>query len=198
MTLRVTASLATFAASQSGAEAISPVLNITNYVSSNVSLNPSAVQFADPSGFPPDLLVTQIVLRSTLNPTEVAQRLYMGPGVPIQAAMGAFGRLVTKNIPLTHLHFTADHGLELVFTYDNGTTAVTSTIILWDIQNQVGPGDLNNPLPAEDVVVKMAGNPGLPGGLQSATQARTDAFFKFNHMPGGSNVFGFGRDMILK
>ena len=63
MTLRVTASLVTFAATQTGSLAVSPVLNITDYVSSNVSLKPKALSFADPSAMPADLLVSQIVLR---------------------------------------------------------------------------------------------------------------------------------------
>ena len=172
MTLRVTASLATFAATQTDAEAISPVLLLTDYVSSNVSLRPMALSFADPSAFPAGLLVSQIVLRSTKNNTEVAQRLYMGPKVPLAAAMGAFNRDALKNIPLTLLRFTADHGMELVFTYDNGGSALNAAVILWDVANQQGgggePATLFNPqkeAALNDSVGKSGGRaPGFPPG----------------------------------
>ena len=156
MTLRVTASLVTFAASQTDTEVISPVLLLTDYVSSNVSLRPMALTFADPSAFPSDLLVSQVVLRSTKNPTEVAQRLYMGPKVPLAAVMGAFNRDALKNVPLTLLRFMADHGMELVFTYDNGTTALTAAVILWDIANQINPNINVGPLPSQEVVEKLS------------------------------------------
>ena len=164
MTLRVTASLVTFAASQTDTEVISPVLLLTDYVSSNVSLRPMALTFADPSAFPTDLLVSQVVLRSTKNPTEVAQRLYMGPKVPLAAVMGAFNRDALKNVPLTLLRFMADHGMELVFTYDNGTTALTAAVILWDIANQ-----------------KFGGFGPVPGGVFDAIEKAG-----FNHVPGGA------------
>ena len=129
--LRVTASPVTFAASQTDAVAASTVANLTNFVSADTDLNPTSLSLL---GSPPaDLTVSQIVIRSEKNPDEVAHRLYKGPDVPINSVMDAFKRDALKNEELTALEFIADHGMEIVFTYSNGTTEFT-TDVLWDVE----------------------------------------------------------------
>lgn len=128
--LRVTASSGTFAASQSDAELVSAVADLLDFVSSTSALVPTALTML---GSPPaDLTVTQVVLRSTKNPDEIAHRVYKGPAVPIASVLGAFGRDALKSAQLTPLKFIADHGMEIVFTYSNGSTPLAATF-LWDV-----------------------------------------------------------------
>ena len=133
MTLRVTASTCTFAASQpTGTLVTAPVANLTEFVPATASLNPRAITLVETP--PVDLLVDQILLRSEKNP-EVVHRLYKGPEVPLSAVMGAFSRDALKNATLTDLELAPDHGMELEFSYSNGTSALNATL-LWDVQNQ--------------------------------------------------------------
>ena len=129
--LRITASSCTFAASQTDTVLISAVADLLDFVSSSVSIKPTAITLVETP--PADLTVTQIVLRSTKNPDEIAHRLYKGPAVPISSVLGAFGRDALKSAQLTPLRFIADHGVEIVFTYSNGTTALAANL-LWDVQ----------------------------------------------------------------
>lgn len=135
MTLRVTASTVTFAASAAaGTKVASTVALLTDYVPSTASIHPTALTLAG-AGAPVDLLVTEVILRSEKNP-EVAHRLYKGPAVGLDAIMGAMGRDALRNGSLTGLEFAPDHGMEVEWTYENGTTVYSPTL-LWDVQNQL-------------------------------------------------------------
>ena len=161
--LRITASIGTFLASQTDTVLVSAVADLLDFVSSVVSLHPTAITLVESP--PADLTVTQVVLRSTKNPDEVAHRIYKGPAVPISSVLGAFGRDALKSAQLTPLHFIADHGMEIVFTYSNGTTALDATL-LWDVQNQK-PMHLPVPLGWDQELA-------APTGLKQAQDAYWD------------------------
>ena len=144
--LRITASVGTFALIAGPAELVSPILSLTDFVSSGVQIRPTAITHVEEGANPADLTISQLVIRSTKNPDEIAHRLYKGPDVPLAAVMGALSRDALKSSQLTPLHFTADHGAELVFTYKNPTAEHISTF-LWDVQNSHKATDRTHGVP---------------------------------------------------
>ena len=101
MTLRITASTATFLASQTGATLKSTVANLSNYVPATVTLTPTALTEAG-IATPSDLKVSEVIIQAALNP-EVRHRVYKGPLVQIDQVMGALARSVTRMGALTPL-----------------------------------------------------------------------------------------------
>ena len=172
MTLRVTASTCTFAASQTDATVVSTIQNLTNFVSSNVNLRPKSLTLVETP--PTDLLISEMVVRSEKNPSEGAHRVYKGPKVPLSDLMGAFARDALKIGAMTPQEFVADHGLEILWTYDNGTTVLNATF-LWDIENQLPFGiakqiSLDDPLGPLNTAFNVIGGQGVGVGSDNAFQ----------------------------
>lgn len=142
MTYRQTASTGNFLATQTGSVMVSTIASLTDFVPSGTHLRPMAIALDETP--PVDLLVSQVVIRSEKNP-EVQHRIYKGPLVKLSTVMASYASTTNRLGALTPQEFIADHGLEIVMTYDNGSSALNPATFLWDIQNQ--PADPTGGLP---------------------------------------------------
>ncbi len=123
-------SAVSFAAFADQAQAVSPILNLLERVQPNTLLTPTA--FVLESTPPPDLRVTQILLRSTERPLEQSHRIYKGPAVLLSMLMEAFSPSAMKYVELSLLTIPAGDGMELVFIYSNGETPFVSKVF-WQV-----------------------------------------------------------------
>lgn len=135
MTFRQTASIGDFLATQTGSVMVSTIASLTDFVPAGTMLRPMALTLDETP--PVDLLISQVVIRSEKNP-EVQHRIYKGPLVKLSTIMPSYGNTSLRLGALTPHEFVADHGLELVMTYDNGSTQFNPATFLWDIANAAG------------------------------------------------------------
>ncbi len=174
-----------FSALAENAEAVSTVLNLQAWVQPKALLTPAALAFdSDP---PPDLLVTQILIRSTEHPLEQSQRIYKGPAVPLGRLMEAFSPAAMKYVELSLLILPAGDGMELVFIYSNGSTAFTSKIV-WDVHADRVTGVELNPEDAshcEGGDVRFRPGVGWSPDAHAAPPTHGDYIFE---LPDGSEI----------
>jgi hypothetical protein len=157
MTERISASAATFAATQTDATVVSEVQNLTQYVVSAVKLKPHTMLL---EGSPPvDLLISELVLRSKQNPNEVREIIYQGGKVPIAKVMEIMAADV--DVLWSKKRYYAEHGLEAVWKYDNGSTQFDA-VFMWLMQNTLGVEEGVAAIPRID------GVPGLDLNLAQA------------------------------
>ncbi len=141
MSLRVTDSPVTFATSVSDAVAKSTIsgTDLSKIVSSQKVAQPVAVKLEEGAvASPADLKIKRLSVRAAETGENPHMIVKSTNGISLEEALLALGRASVRGGEITDRVYAPDHGLELEFTYDNGTTGYGPVNLIWDIQNQ-GP-----------------------------------------------------------
>lgn len=137
MQQRVTDSNIVFAATQTDATATTQlsVTDLTKIVPASGRVGLSAVSLKAGETVPADLKIKEVIL----GPVEPgwSVRMYYSTigGSALADVMAGFAPDLLRPDPVALGKYAPDHGLELTFKYDNGTTAL-STSLIWYLSNQ--------------------------------------------------------------
>ena len=173
------------ASAAAGTKVTSAITNLGDVVPSTAYAKPAGFTFT--GTIPSDLLVTQVLLKSTKNPENV-YRIYEGTKIKLSDLTGML-TADAAGTPFSVQPFKPDHGLELEMTYENGTTAYNVDLI-WKIYNKdgvhPGRGDpalsfFGNPFGAAQALAS-GNNPSVIG--RHASDASTGGTIPWDQLPG--------------